>query len=33
MNWVAIGATGELVGGVVVVATLYYLALQLRHSA
>ena len=32
MNWDAIGAIGEFVGGVVVIVTIVYLALQLRHS-
>ncbi len=32
MNWEAIGAVGELVGGVAVIATLIYLALQVKHS-
>ena len=32
MNWEAIGAVGELVGGVAVIATLVYLAIQVRHS-
>ena len=32
MDWVALGAIGEFVGGVVVIATIVYLALQLRHS-
>lgn len=30
MNWDAIGAIGELVGAVAVVATLGYLAIQIR---
>jgi len=33
MNWDAVGALGDLVGGVAVVASLIYLALQVRHSA
>lgn len=33
MNWEAIGAVGELVGALAVVASLVYLALQIRHSA
>ena len=32
MNWEAIGAIGELVGGVAVIATLIYLAIQVKHS-
>ena len=32
MNWEAIGAVGELVGGVAVIATLIYLAIQVKHS-
>ncbi len=32
MNWVAIGAIGELVGGAAVIATLIYLAIQLRQN-
>ena len=32
MNWDAIGAIGELVGGVAVIATLVYLAIQVKHS-
>lgn len=32
MNWEAVGAIGDLVGGVAVVATLVYLALQVKHS-
>ena len=32
MNWEAIGAIGEFMGGVVVIVTIIYLALQLRHS-
>lgn len=32
MNWDAIGAIGELVGGVAVIATLIYLAIQVKHS-
>ena len=32
MNWEAIGAIGELVGGIAVIATLIYLAIQVRHS-
>ncbi|MCZ6719870.1 MAG: hypothetical protein O6944_12065 [Gammaproteobacteria bacterium] len=32
MNWVAIGAIGELVGGAAVIATLIYLAVQLRQN-
>lgn len=33
MNWDAVGAVAELVGGVATVATLAYLALQIRQSA
>ena len=32
MNWDALGAIGELVGAVAVVATLAYLAVQIRQS-
>jgi hypothetical protein len=32
MNWQAIGAIGELVGGVVVVASLVFLAIQIRRN-
>jgi hypothetical protein len=32
MNWEAIGAIGELVGGAVVVASLIYLAVQVRQN-
>jgi hypothetical protein len=32
MNWTALGAIGELVGGVVVVVTLIYLAVQIRQN-
>ena len=32
MNWEAIGAIGELVGGIAVIATLIYLAIQVRQS-
>jgi hypothetical protein len=32
MNWDAIGAVGELVGAGAVVATLFYLAVQVRQS-
>lgn len=32
LNWDAIGAIGEIVGAVAVVATLGYLALQIRHE-
>jgi len=32
MNWDAIGAIGEIVGAIAVVATLFYLAMQIRHS-
>jgi len=32
MNWEAIGAMGEIVGAAAVVATLGYLAVQIRHS-
>ncbi|NIS89940.1 MAG: hypothetical protein GTN98_07630 [Woeseiaceae bacterium] len=33
MNWDAIGAVGELVSGIAVIATLVYLAKQIRDSA
>ena len=32
MNWDAIGAIGELIGGAAVIATLIYLAIQLRQN-
>ena len=32
MNWEAIGAIGELIGAVAVVATLIYLAVQIRYA-
>jgi len=32
MNWDAIGAIAELVGAIAVVGTLFYLAVQVRHS-
>ena len=32
MNWDAIGATGEIGGAVAVVATLFYLAVQIRQN-
>jgi len=32
MNWDAIGATGEIMGAVVVVATLFYLAAQIKQN-
>ncbi len=32
MNWEAVGAVGELAGAAAVVATLFYLATQIRHS-
>ena len=32
MNWEAIGAVGEIVGAVAVLATLLYLALQIRQN-
>ena len=33
MNWDAIGAVGEIIGAVAVIATLIYLAIQIRDSA
>jgi hypothetical protein len=33
MNWEAIGAIGEIIGAVAVVGTLWYLAVQIRHSS
>ncbi|NNF13214.1 MAG: hypothetical protein HKN72_08325 [Gemmatimonadetes bacterium] len=33
MNWDAIGALGELVGAIAVVATLIYLGRQMRHAS
>ena len=32
VNWEAIGAIGELIGGAAVIATLIYLAVQLRQN-
>ena len=32
MNWTAIGAIGELVGGIAVIGTLIYLATQVRQN-
>lgn len=32
MNWEAIGAIGEMVGAISVIATLFYLALQVKHA-
>jgi hypothetical protein len=32
VNWDAIGAIGEVVGGIAVVATLFYLAFQIRQN-
>ena len=32
MNWEAVGAIGEILGAVVVVATIFYLATQIRQS-
>ena len=32
MNWTALGAIGELVGGVAVIGTLIYLATQVRQN-
>jgi hypothetical protein len=32
MNWNAIGAVGEIVGAIAVVATLFYLARQIQHG-
>lgn len=32
MNWDAIGATGEVIGAIAVVATLIYLSLQIRSA-
>ena len=33
MNWDAIGAIGEIVGAIVVIITLLYVARQIRHSS
>ena len=33
MNWEAIGAVGEIVGAIAVIATLIYLAIQIKGSA
>ncbi len=32
MNWLAISAVAEVVGALAVVATLIYLAIQMKHS-
>lgn len=32
MNWEAIGAVGEILGAATVIATLFYLARQVRHA-
>ena len=32
MNWEALGAIGEVLGSVMIIATLFYLANQIRHS-
>ena len=32
MNWEAIGAVGEIVGAIAVIATLFYLAIQIRYQ-
>ena len=32
MNWEALGAIGELIGAVAVMATLIYLAIQIRQN-
>ena len=32
INWEAVGAVGEIMGAVAVVATLFYLAIQIRRS-
>ena len=32
MNWEAIGAVAEIMGSLAVIATLFYLALQVRHA-
>ena len=32
MSWEAISAIGEIVGAIAVVATLFYIAIQIRHS-
>ena len=33
MNWEAVGAVGEIVGAIAVVATLFYLAAQIRQNS
>jgi hypothetical protein len=33
MNWDAIGAVGELIGAIAVIATLFYLAVQIRQNS
>lgn len=33
MNWDAIGAAGEVVGALAVIATLFYLAKQIKHAS
>ena len=32
MNWDAVGAIGEIAGAATVIATLFYLALQVKHA-
>jgi hypothetical protein len=33
MNWDALGAIGEIIGAVAVIATLYYLSLQIKINS
>jgi hypothetical protein len=33
MNWEAIGASGEILGSLAVIGSIFYLALQVRHAA
>ena len=32
MNWQAVGAVGELIGGIAVVLSLIYIAMQMRQN-
>ena len=33
MNWDAVGATGEILGSLAVIGSIFYLAIQVRHAA
>ena len=33
MNWDAVGAIAEMIGGIAVLVTLIYLAIQVRHAS